>query len=532
MATVKLNSDVSYSGSFNVTGSLLIGGQSITAINTGSFATTGSNTFRANQVISGSATNSLVVRGSGTTSTTTTVRVENSAGTESLTIADNGNTAFNTDDLFISSSGNIGINTLSPQYRMQVNGSGSTNTNLPLALTTVDSSNRNGILFASSSIASGRQHRLFHRTNTPNAEWILGANAGETATWNFVPLDDTNFGVAFQVPRNGGTTQITTGISQSLLSIRPGGTNALNISSSGFIGVGTAVVQATGNLIAARKDQDGPTSISVINASNTTSSRSAVGVGVPGLAISMIAYPVSQSNTRLREKGVILTDTGVLNGIGVYTTTGSIEIAAKFASNLNQLVISDNGNVGIATPTPSFRLDVSGSGRFTNELTVTGSLIAPTITGSLSGTASFATSASFATTASFALNAGGGVTINNNTDNFIVTATGTANTLNGEANLTFSGTKLTVAGDVDITGTNSSNATSGLLVKDNNSATTFDVRNDGELKISTAKYPSNGVLENNNGNIQEIIGWTGNININTTPPITISVQNGVITNVI
>jgi len=42
--------------------------------------------------------------------------------------------------------------------------------------------------------------------------------------------------------------------------------------------------------------------------------------------------------------------------------------------------------------------------------------------------------------------ASGGVTINNNTDNYLLTATGTANTINGEGNLRFDGTELGVSG--------------------------------------------------------------------------------------
>lgn len=62
-----------------------------------------------------------------------------------------------------------------------------------------------------------------------------------------------------------------------------------------------------------------------------------------------------------------------------------------------------------------------------------------------------ATSASYAITASYALNgSSGGVTINNNTNNFLITATGTANTLNGEANLQFNGSTLTVTGNANI----------------------------------------------------------------------------------
>jgi hypothetical protein len=72
-------------------------------------------------------------------------------------------------------------------------------------------------------------------------------------------------------------------------------------------------------------------------------------------------------------------------------------------------------------------------------LTVTGSLRASSMTSSLLGTASYAITASYALSSA---GGGGGVTINNNTDNYIITATGTANTLNGEANLQFSGSTL------------------------------------------------------------------------------------------
>lgn len=87
-----------------------------------------------------------------------------------------------------------------------------------------------------------------------------------------------------------------------------------------------------------------------------------------------------------------------------------------------------NGNITVQTGGTftdyGYKLDVSGSGRYTNGLTITGSLNAPNITGSLLGTASYATtaslastasywsgsiqSASYALTASYALNAGAG----------------------------------------------------------------------------------------------------------------------------
>jgi hypothetical protein len=43
-------------------------------------------------------------------------------------------------------------------------------------------------------------------------------------------------------------------------------------------------------------------------------------------------------------------------------------------------------------------------------------------------------------------------TINNNVNNYVLTATGTAGTINGEENLQFNGSTLSVTGDTNITG--------------------------------------------------------------------------------
>ena len=48
--------------------------------------------------------------------------------------------------------------------------------------------------------------------------------------------------------------------------------------------------------------------------------------------------------------------------------------------------------------------------------------------------------------------AGSSTTINSNTNNYVVTATGTANTLNGESNLTFNGSDLIVSGQSTVKG--------------------------------------------------------------------------------
>jgi len=104
----------------------------------------------------------------------------------------------------------------------------------------------------------------------------------------------------------------------------------------------------------------------------------------------------------------------------------------------------------------------SGTTVTTSSLVLTGSLF---VTGGIpesGGTGHILTyntqSGRFSFTASSAIGGGGsGVTINNNVDNYILTATGVANTIQGEPNFSFSGSTLTVSGSTIISG-------SGLVV--------------------------------------------------------------------
>jgi hypothetical protein len=167
----------------------------------------------------------------------------------------------------------------------------------------------------------------------------------------------------------------------------------------------------------------------------------------------------SGSNTLFTVKNngeaIISGSLNVTNGI-----TGSLLGTSSFANNATSasyaLTASFALNGGGGSPFP-----FTGSAQITGSLVVTGSLdVTNGITGSLLGTSSFAnnaTSASFATnaanvtSASFATVVGGiSSNITNNTDNRILTATG-GGSINGESNLTFDGSILTVTGDTVIT---------------------------------------------------------------------------------
>jgi len=118
--------------------------------------------------------------------------------------------------------------------------------------------------------------------------------------------------------------------------------------------------------------------------------------------------------------------------------------------NGNTVQASDvSQSVDAFTGADGYAITLSGSLILTGSQYVTGSISssAGANTVGFFGTASWAVSASQSTSSSYALSAsyvsgGGGVTINNNTNNNIITATGTANTLNGESTLTYDGNLL------------------------------------------------------------------------------------------
>jgi len=186
------------------------------------------------------------------------------------------------------------------------------------------------------------------------------------------------------------------------------------------------------------------------------------------------------------------TISGSTSTTGSLTITGSINVSegitgslfgtsswainaltASFVNNLNQNLSITGAVILSGSSLPE--LQVIGETQFTGSVSSLNGF-----TGSLFGTSSWATNALTASlangnllTASVNLNTitftkgdgstfpitvntgsgggGGSVTINNNIDGYLVTATGTSNTLDGESGLTFDGTTLTVGGNAVIT---------------------------------------------------------------------------------
>jgi hypothetical protein len=137
------------------------------------------------------------------------------------------------------------------------------------------------------------------------------------------------------------------------------------------------------------------------NANNSVLIGFKSGYNASGVGISSNNIIIGTNITLANSRQDSINIGGLVFGTGSYSTTTG-----------NPFSGSANGRIGINQPLPIFSLDVSGSGRYTNGLQVTGSLNAPIITGSLFGTASWANnvisasyvfssvSASFASTAS------------------------------------------------------------------------------------------------------------------------------------
>jgi hypothetical protein len=318
----------------------------------------------------------------------------------------------------------MGINTASPSAMLHVKGSGTTSATTALRVTNTNSS-ASLVVLDNSNIGFG--------TTTPSELLQINVSGSEVKRIFFSEDASTSFGGGIGYDAGGDSLKIFT---------RNGSTdiNAFSISRAGY-----------------------PTATNGLDTNNSPLYFSGV------QSFHQIKYTSGI--------GLEFTDNeGMLFNLG-NPSTGSV----KFSST---------GNVGIGKTSPTYRLDVSGSGNFTNGLTVTGSLIAPSITGSLQGTASWATNA---LTASY---------VNPLMQNVIITGS-----------LIASGSS------------NGINTTSGILTR--NDVTKVDWR-DGVLYTSTGNASvdwENSALYDVSGN--QSVDWNGRTLYTQAGSVALEYQTGV-----
>ena len=237
------------------------------------------------------------------------------------------------------------------------------------------------------------------------------------ATWKKVIVSGSNAELN-QITASGG-------INATLPSSGQANFVAYNSATGQFSYAGTgSFTSATASYVTSSNVYGPFGSNSILSASNATTASSTVGtlsaIGTGGISLST-AFNGSTGSTI------------ALNGYAGFTSNGILKWNGSSLANSS---LTDDGT----TISTAASIQAGGSNSI-----LTGSF-SGSFVGALTGTASFATSASQAgVVASIASN------VTNNTNNYILTATG-GGSINGESNLSFDGSLLTVSGNATITG--------------------------------------------------------------------------------
>jgi hypothetical protein len=350
-------------------------------------------------------------------------------------------------------------------------------TTVPITASIISANGFTGSLLGTSSWATNTLTASFLPVGTYNitSSWAQSAsNAINARTASFVNNLNQNLSITGAVILSGsalpelrviGETQFTgsvgstSGFTGSLLGTSSWATNALtasfantlnqNLIITGTVSIGTSSIGPNENTL-------------TLGARDTVNEGGQLGLNAPGGTYTSASFiDLYQNRFRVLRGTNASSDAEYFNinlhtgqvGFNKYTGSGAFPGTANgyLAVDTAGNIVTATGTGGSTTPGGSnTQIQYNNSNAFGGVPTLTydGTTLRATgsFTGSLTG--------SIFGTASWALNVvggGGGVTINNNVDNYLITATGTANTLNGESGLTFDGTTLTVANNAVIT---------------------------------------------------------------------------------
>ena len=223
--------------------------------------------------------------------------------------------------------------------------------------------------------------------------------------------------------------------------------NAVSASYATFAATATSAASATSasfatNAANASSASFATNAANASNATTATTATTAISASITNTTTGGVHFLVfttgSSGNQSLRVDSNGPTVNATQNSISASSFTGSLSGTATTASYVLNAVSASYATQAASAYTASYVLNAVSSSYATFAATAT--------------SASFATSAATATSASFAGVVGSiAANVTNNTDNRVLTATG-GSTINGEGNLTFNGTTLTVTGNQVLTG--------------------------------------------------------------------------------
>ena len=313
----------------------------------------------------GSINSRLQIRGSGATSATTALRIENSAATARLTILDDGTSAFNTSHLYISSSGDVGIGTSTPEDKLNlVNGTLRIQTSAEKSIIRGTSFHSglylgNNIFYSGSADPVTNSYYLLDSgSNNRNGNLLLiRANSSTTSLGGFY----------FYTGATGSVANSLAPLTENFR-ILPSSSHFSNTR----VGIGAAanasyafdVLSSAPNAGAARINGNGTVwvfdQLSTITRANTSVTRMVTMTMGPITATSGIqsALAISQSVNQSSTAGYTAL---VVNANEITTGSGNKLLQSWQFNGTNRTVINNSGSIGVGIDTPSASLHISGA---------------------------------------------------------------------------------------------------------------------------------------------------------------------------